>query len=64
MQPRCSSSVMTSVRESFRALLGGVENQLRRLGRFVRLIDAGEILDLARERTLVEALRVTRDGGF
>ena len=53
-----------SVRESFRALLGGVENQLRGLGRFVRLIDAGEILDLARERALVEALRVARDDGF
>ena len=35
-----------------------VDPDLRRLGRFVRRVDAGEVLDLAAARLLVEALRI------
>src|SRR4051812_24925820 len=39
----------------------GIERQLRRYRRLVRIADPGELADLARERLLVEALRVALD---
>src|ERR1700722_19077887 len=42
----------------------GIERQLRRLRRVIRLIDAGEILALSRQRALVQALRIAGDDGL
>ena len=39
--------------QSLGRLPGGIEGQLRRLGRFIGLIHAGEILDLASQSALV-----------
>jgi hypothetical protein len=36
-------------------------NELRRFGRFIGLVDAGEILDLAGQRLLVQALGIAGD---
>ena len=41
---------------------GGVDADLGLLGRFVGAVDAGEVLELARARLLVEALHVARLG--
>ena len=53
-----------AVGQSFRALVRRVEDHVGRLRRLVGLVDAGEILDLAGERALVQALRVARDDGL
>src|SRR5262249_33395164 len=46
------------LRAPFRLLVLGLDPDLRQLGRLVRVGDAGELLDLAPERLLVEALHV------
>ena len=40
------------VGERFRRVLRGIESELGRLRRLIRLTDAGEVLDLAGERSL------------
>ena len=50
--------------QSLGRVASGIECQLRRLGRFIGLVHAGEILDLARQRALVQALRIAGDDGL
>ena len=49
------------VGERLRRLGGGIQDEFRRLRRFIRLVDAGEVLDLASQRPLVQALGIARD---
>ena len=52
------------IRQSLGRFLSGIESELRRLGRFIWLIDTGEVLDLAGQRSLVQALRIAGDNRF
>ena len=45
-----------AVGERFRRILRGIESELGRLGRLIRLTDAGEVLDLAGKRLSYKGL--------
>ena len=57
-RPSSSSLATTSARALLRLVLLGVDHELRARRLLVRVRDAGELLDLALERLLVEALHV------
>ena len=55
MKPRVANSLMTSFRGALGGFLIARDNNIRRVRRFIGLIDAGEILDLAGDGALCKA---------